>query len=314
MRLPAAALSLATDLGLGQPVEYVLRSCLLSVRLAEALRLPEPVRRQVYFVALLRWIGCTSHAHEVSFIFGDEIATRARFARTDLSDPMAVLSYSLRRAGLVHDLGCTSVPNSIWDKPAALGDAEWERVRLHAYYTERALARSPFLAHLGTIATSHHERLDGSGYHRGAGSAQLTLSARLLAASDVYQAMREARPHRPALTSVEATGALHRLAGAGQLDPDAVNAVLAAAGQPTGDTPSATHSAPGGLSRREVEVLRLVARGVSTRETARQLFISERTAAHHVQHIYDKIGVSSRGAAALFAIEHGLLPEKDSTT
>jgi DNA-binding NarL/FixJ family response regulator len=64
---------------------------------------------------------------------------------------------------------------------------------------------------------------------------------------------------------------------------------------------------PAGLSDREVEVLRLVARGLSNREVADRLTVSRRTAEHHVQHIYDKIGVSSRAAAALFAMEHDLL-------
>jgi DNA-binding NarL/FixJ family response regulator len=66
-------------------------------------------------------------------------------------------------------------------------------------------------------------------------------------------------------------------------------------------------TAPAGLSDREVEVLRLVARGLSNREIAQRLVVSPRTAEHHVQHIYSKIGVSSRAAAALFAMEHDLV-------
>ena len=75
---------------------------------------------------------------------------------------------ALRRAALVHDLGRVGVPNGVWDKPGPLSDAEWERVRLHSYYTERILARSPALAPLADDRGMHHERLDGSGYHRGA--------------------------------------------------------------------------------------------------------------------------------------------------
>ena len=80
---------------------------------------------------------------------------------------------ALRRAGLVHDLGRVGVPNGVWDKPGPLSEAEWERVRLHGYYTERILARAPALAPLGATAGLHHERLDGSGYHRGAAAAAL---------------------------------------------------------------------------------------------------------------------------------------------
>jgi HD-GYP domain-containing protein (c-di-GMP phosphodiesterase class II) len=72
-----------------------------------------------------------------------------------------------RRAGLLHDLGRVSVPNSIWDKAGRLTAAEWERVRLHPYYTERILTQSPVLRPLAHLAGSHHERRDGSGYHRG---------------------------------------------------------------------------------------------------------------------------------------------------
>jgi HD-GYP domain-containing protein (c-di-GMP phosphodiesterase class II) len=90
----------------------------------------------------------------------------------------------VRAAGLLHDVGRVAVPNGIWDKPGALSASEWERVRLHPYYTERVLERSSALAPLALAAGSHHERLDGSGYHRGASAAQLGIGARLLAAAD----------------------------------------------------------------------------------------------------------------------------------
>ena len=91
------------------------------------------------------------------------------------------------------------MPNTIWDKPGPLTDAEWERVRLHPYYAERMLARPEALARLGAIAACHHERLDGSGYHRSLPGSALSPSARILAAADAYHAMTEARPHRDAL-------------------------------------------------------------------------------------------------------------------
>jgi len=211
---------------------------------------------------------------------------------------------AVRRAALVHDLGRTGVPNSIWDKEGPLTESERERVRLHPYYTERALARPAALAHLGAIAGRHHERLDGSGYHRGVGGASLSPTARLLAAADAYHAMTEPRPHRPALAPAQAAGELRREVRAGRFDADAAEAVLAAAGHRTG---SRRRSAPSGLTPRELEVLVLLARGGSNREIARTLVISEKTAANHVEHIYAKLDVSTRTAAALYAMRQGLL-------
>jgi HD-GYP domain-containing protein (c-di-GMP phosphodiesterase class II) len=212
---------------------------------------------------------------------------------------------TLRRAALLHDLGRVTVPADIWDRPGPLRAGDWERVRLHAYQTERALARCGGLAALGEIAGAHHERLDGSGYHRGAKAAQLPPTARMLAAADTYQAMTEARPHRGALPPGQAAEELEAQVRAGCLDGDCVQAVLAAAGQRTAARPRRQH--PGALSEREVEVLCLLARGQSNRQIAARLGITPKTAGHHVQHIYAKIGVSTRATAALFALENGLL-------
>src|SRR5205085_10610740 len=106
-----------------------------------------------------------------------------------------------RRAGLLHDVGRHGIPATILDKPGPLTTAEREHVRLHPYYTERMLARPPMLARLGTIAASHHERLDGSGYHRALGAAAIPVPGRLIAAADAYHAMIEPRAYRPALTA-----------------------------------------------------------------------------------------------------------------
>ena len=211
---------------------------------------------------------------------------------------------TVRRAGLVHDLGRTGVPNTIWDKPGPLTGAEHERVRLHPYYTERALARPPALARLGAVAGAHHERLDGSGYHRGLGAGSLPVAARVLAAADAYHAMTEPRPHRPALDPRAAAGELRREARDGLFDRDAAESVLAAAGH---RAVRRGRGAPDGLTPRELEVLVLVARGASNREIARTLVIAEKTAANHVEHIYSKIDVSTRASATLYAMRHGLL-------
>jgi HD-GYP domain-containing protein (c-di-GMP phosphodiesterase class II) len=207
----------------------------------------------------------------------------------------------VRQAGLVHDLGRVAVPVRIWQKQGPLTPDEWERVRLHPYYTERVLTNSPFLAGLAPVASSHHERLDGSGYHRGSTAAALTRPGRLLAAADAYHAMTEPRPQRAPLSAKEAADALGEECRAGRFDADAVAAVLESAGQPVRRL-----ARPAGLTEREAEVIALLARGLQTKQIARALGISVKTADRHIEHAYRKIGVSTRAAAALFAMEHGL--------
>jgi HD-GYP domain-containing protein (c-di-GMP phosphodiesterase class II) len=208
----------------------------------------------------------------------------------------------LHRAGLVHDLGRVCIPTGTWERRGPLTASEWERVRLHPYQTERILLRCSAFQDIAAIAGAHHERSDGSGYYRGATPA-LGTSARILAAVDVYQALREERPHRPARSEDEAASLLESEAKAGRLDASAVEAVLSARGR----APVAKKAWPKELTEREVEVLRELARGKSNKAIAESLSISPRTAQHHVIHIYGKIGSSSRAAAALFAMDHGLL-------
>jgi HD-GYP domain-containing protein (c-di-GMP phosphodiesterase class II) len=214
---------------------------------------------------------------------------------------------TLRRAGLVHDLGRMGVSNAIWDKPGPLGPGEWERVRLHPYLTERMLAQSPALAPLGAIAVAHRERLDGSGYPRGLVGAAISRPARILAAADAYQAMREPRPHRPERSAAAAAAELRADVRAGRLDAEAVEAVLGAAGHRV----SRRREGPAGLTPREVEVLRLAARGLANKEIAERLVISPKTVANHIEHIYAKIDASTRAAASLFAMQHGLFPDEE---
>jgi len=175
--------------------------------------------------------------------------------------------------------------------------------------TERMLASCPALAPLGVLAAQHHERLDGSGYPRGLRGNALSPASRVLAAADAYHGKLEPRPHRPAMTAAEAAQWLRAQARAGRLDAGAVGAVLHAAGHPV----RRRTEWPAGLSTREVEVLRLVARSMSNKQIAQQLSISRVTANHHVEHVYTKIGVANRARASLFAVQHGLMePEPEN--
>lgn len=503
-----ATLALAQDNAFGQPLESQLRSCLLSTWLGEAAGFDQDTRDTTYWVALLRYIGCTGHAHEVSTLFGDEIAIRARTLVHDGGNPAAVMqdvfAYAtaghppgegeritawikahghdwavnnfasgcevgdvllrrlyfapavrealrhtferwsgtgfpagvagldiplamrtvhlchdmeaisrrlspaaaleaaldrrdrtydpaladlfrvhgeawfgklsgldpwdavlalepgprpvlegarldealevaadfidlkspymgghsrrcaqlctgaaqrlgltgeatdrLRRAALLHDFGTTAIPNSIWDKPGALTRAEVDRVALHPMITERMLRRAPCLAELGGIAAAHHEKSDGSGYHKGVRLGTLEQGAAVLAAADIYAGLTADRADRVAWTPEGAAAELQRLVAAGQLEAAAAQAVLAVAGHDQGDARPPDY--PAGLSRREAEVLRLAARGLTTRQIAEQLHISAKTADHHIQHVYAKIQVSTRAAAALWAMQHGIV-------
>jgi len=494
------ALSLATDLGVGEPLEHGLRTTVIGVRLAEVLGLEEEDRRAVYYVALLRYAGCTAESHLDAALFGDEIAVRAAMApalfgsraelflaiaRTmhageparwravavaralaqlrntfrkgaaghcevtqahalhlglgteiqaalgdgkgwpagrrgeevplpvrlmqvaedadlqhglggperavsvvrkragaafdpavadafcraapelldgldgaalwegamaaepgepvmlegelvdeglrvlgdfaDLTIPYtlghstavaelaaaageqagldAEACVALRRAGLVHNVGRVAVTASIWNKPGPLSRDEQEKVRLYPYYTERVLQRPELLRSLGEIASRQQERLDGSGYPRGAAATDLSPSDRILAAANAYQAMIEPRPHRPAHERTRAAELLRDEVRAGRLDATAVAVVLEAAGQEAGRL---SPPRPAGLTDREAEVLALLASGLMTKQIGQRLGISPKTVDQHIQNVYAKIGVSTRAAATLFATRHGL--------
>jgi HD-GYP domain-containing protein (c-di-GMP phosphodiesterase class II) len=230
------------------------------------------------------------------------VARLAAGAGPLLGLPPAAVTH-LRRAALVHDLGRLGVSNAVWDKPGVLSPAEEERVRLHPYLTERMLACSPALRPYGRTAHQHHERLDGSGYPRGVGADGLTLEGRILAAADAYHGKLEPRPHRPAWAPADAATWLRGEVRAGRLDGPAVEAVLETAGHAV----RRRKEWPAGLTSREVEVLRLLARGVPTRGIAERLVIARKTASNHVEHIYAKIGATNRATASLFAVKHGLM-------
>ena len=219
-----------------------------------------------------------------------------------LSEEEAV---SLRRAGLFHDLGRSGVPVAVWNKKAPWTTEERERAHSHPSLTELVLARSSALGNLGTLAGLHHERLDGSGY-RGVPASFQPVAARILATADLYRTKIEPRPHRKALRPEAAVDALRRRASEGRLDVDVVGALIRAAGHPAS---RAAPEMPSELTERELEVLGLLMRGLSNKQMAGDLFISPKTVGHHVQHIYDKLGVSTRVGATLFALQHGLVQE-----
>jgi HD-GYP domain-containing protein (c-di-GMP phosphodiesterase class II) len=210
---------------------------------------------------------------------------------------------TLRRSGLLHDLGRAGIPVAVWNKADPLTPREREQVERHPALTELLLARSASLGRLGTLAGVHHERLDGSGY-RGITATSLPVTARVLAVADTYQSKLEHRAHRPRKSAEDAAAEVRALAQVGKLDGDVAQAVLEVAGH---REPSTAKALPSGLTRREVEVLGLLVRGMSNRDIAETLVVAPKTVGRHIESIYSKIGVSSRVGATLFAIGHGLV-------
>ena len=220
--------------------------------------------------------------------------------RLGLSDDEKSMLY---RAALVHDVGTIGVPSGVWDEPRPWSLAQRERARTHPYLTERVLTRTPKLAVIARCASLHHERLDGSGYPHGLRGDAIPFTARVLAASDVYHAIGEPRPHREAQPADVAARILREEARAGRLDGEAVNAVLAAMGRRV----RRRAELPAGLTPREAEVLCLLSRGLSNPQIAAALTVSRKTVSSHLEHIFTKFDVSTRTEAALVAMRHGLL-------
>ncbi|MHB8689767.1 MAG: HD domain-containing phosphohydrolase [Solirubrobacteraceae bacterium] len=269
--------------------EPALRSCLSADQLDRALE-------AISELADLKSPFMTGHSRGVAEL-ADAAARHAGFSDADARE--------LRRAGLLHDLGRLGVSNAIWDKPGSLSPAEVERVRMHPYYTSRMFSRPGRLTRLAELACAHAERLDGSGYPRGLSAGGLSPAARLLGAADVYQALIEPRPHRPGHEPDSAVRELESEVTAGRLDGEAVQAVLGAAGHRV----RRRREWPAGLTAREVDVLALLVHGSSNKEIAARLFISPKTVGNHIEHIYSKIGVSTRAEASLFAMQQGLAGE-----
>ncbi|MGW0035960.1 HD domain-containing phosphohydrolase [Gordonia sp. NPDC003376] len=213
---------------------------------------------------------------------------------------------TVRRAGYVHDVGRMGISNRIWSKPGELTTADWERVRLHPYLTDRVLSRIPSLSRVAMVARSHHESLDGTGYPTGLGGSAMGRPERLLAAAVAYRSALEPRPYRDAMSESEAAALLARRVAAGALDGECVEAVLAVSGQQPARTRRDDRLTP-----REAEILGLVARGLSNREIADRLVVSEKTVRNHVERSYAKIGASNRVGASLYAVTHGLVAPPD---
>ncbi|MGH2427362.1 MAG: HD domain-containing phosphohydrolase, partial [Candidatus Limnocylindria bacterium] len=170
------------------------RTALLELEPGPVVRVPEADMRRVArcFGELVDLKSPYLHGHVTGVAkLAAAAGTRLGFGAADAA--------ALEIAALLHDVGRAAVPTSIWERRGALTAAHWEQVRLHAYHSERVLTGSGALAPLARIAGMHHERIDGSGYHRACRAPEIPTAARVLAAADAFAAMTSARPHRPAL-------------------------------------------------------------------------------------------------------------------
>jgi HD-GYP domain-containing protein (c-di-GMP phosphodiesterase class II)/DNA-binding CsgD family transcriptional regulator len=237
---------------------------------------------------------------------GDIAERMARLMRLPPSEVVTI-----RLAGLLHDVGLVTVPSFALNKAhGQLTPVEWESIRLHPYHGERILSRVQALEPVVPLVAAHHERMDGTGYYRGLLKAQIPLGARIIGVADRFDDLTHEAPDHPAFESEEALTWIGDEAGVG-LCTDCCGALVRDVRADGSAAPARkrAHSRewPAGLTGREVEILRLLAKGLSRRTVAQQLFLSEHTVRHHLEHIYTKIGVSTRVAATLFAMEHGLL-------
>ncbi len=236
------------------------------------------------------------HSRAVALLAGDA-AKHAGLPASDVRD--------VRWAAYTHDIGELAVPVSTWMRAGPLTERETDTAHLHPYHGERALVSLGGAGNaIAALVLRHHERLDGTGYHRYAKAPDLSPASRILAAAEAFQTSREERPYRAALGDEAAAAKLRAAVREGRLCAEAAEAVLTCAGQ------SARREAPerlAGLTPREIEVLRLIAAGYTAKEAARKLEIAPKTADNHIQNLYSKIGVSTRAGAALYALERGLL-------
>jgi HD-GYP domain-containing protein (c-di-GMP phosphodiesterase class II) len=252
---------------------------------------------------------------DIALAFADFIDLKSRFAAahsrrvSKVAEQLARLMscapeavVQIRRAALMHDLGIAAVPSFFLEKPEdQLSEGEWDQYRLHPYHGERILSRVPTLSPYAEMVGNHQERLNGSGYYRGLRSPNISLGSRIIAVADRLDELTHDSPGKPAISVAAAVDLLSKDDG---LDA----AIIGALRQAVSDKPGITERPyPAGLTQREVEVLRLAARGLTRAQIGSALHITENTVRHHLEHIYGKTGTRSRVTATLFAIENDLV-------
>jgi len=225
----------------------------------------------------------------------------------------------LRCAALVHDIGNVAIPYRILEKGDRRSASEWEYYRLHSYYTQRVLERVEPLQELAPAAAAAHEWINGQGYHRQLIGEQIPLNGRILAVADTYAQLTQQQGNQ--LEPEDALRKMRPLVGI-QFDGSCYNALAASLtsahlvkrtspehrqlGDPSLLLRSSGQGSGQALTEREAEVLRLLAQGQSNPQIAKALVISRKTVEHHLEHIYNKIGVTCRTSAVVYAVQQGI--------
>ncbi|WP_075794279.1 HD domain-containing phosphohydrolase [Massilia putida] len=234
--------------------------------------------------------------------YSRRVAALARRSAS-LAGMLALEESPLARAALLHGIGKVAVPNVVWERPGKLDAADWDQVRKVPFWTARAGSQIPAIQSEATLASYIYERLDGSGYFRKARGDVMGMQERLLGAAAAFVALCSPRPWRPAHGEAAASTLMTAQAAAGRFDRHAVEAVLAAARAGLGPPPTRDRL----LSERELEVLRHISQGETSREAARAMRISPASVRMHIDNIFQKLESGSRPAATLKALARGLI-------
>src|SRR5712692_318955 len=163
-----ATLSLATDLGMGQPLEFALTGCVLATRLADSLGLPTHDMRDVYYYSLLRFIGCNSDTHAIAALMGDELSLRASIAAVDPGSPPQVLNVAIRLMRQAH-AGAPALEMARTLVQGVLNMPQFmkEQFSGHCEVAQRLAERLGFGSTLLHALGQLYERWDGKGLPHG---------------------------------------------------------------------------------------------------------------------------------------------------
>ncbi|HKY05806.1 MAG TPA: HD domain-containing phosphohydrolase [Blastocatellia bacterium] len=133
---------------------------------------------------------------------------------------------ALRAGALLHDIGKIAVPDHIINKPGKLTAAEFDKMKIHTLAGAQILSRVEFPYPVVPVVRSHHERWDGRGYPDGLAGDEIPITARILAVVDCFDAVREDRQYRKAMTRDEAIDLILKGSGT-QYDPNVVATFIA---------------------------------------------------------------------------------------
>lgn len=197
--------------------------------ITRSVSLMEPADRMI--VATPEWLDLTAHAFAriidakspFTFRHSEGVARAAVKIGEQVGLPDEAV-HDLMRAGLLHDIGKLGVSNRILDKPGPLTDDEFAMVKRHPWLTYGVLTRVAPFRGIADTAANHHERLDGSGYHRGVTGEHLTQPARILAVADIFDALSQDRPYREAMPMEKVLGIIEKESRE-KLSPESVEAL-----------------------------------------------------------------------------------------